>query len=126
MSKNRPVSWKAREITNHLKRLAVEVETITPDGDPVTRAEALALLLWKKALGHTETKQNEKGELEEVKHPSEAWAITVVMERLEGKVPAVTLEEAAQHSAATKVSELAKSRINGLVNESKGPPSLRK
>lgn len=107
--------YSGKELTKHLRTLAMEAEGINPSGDTETKAEALARLLWKKALGYSEVRQTEGGP-REVSCPPEAWAIQLVYERLEGKVAQSSPEEAGKITAAERVTDLARSRINGLTS----------
>ena len=116
-----------KSITRHLRTLAAEVNTehFGSDGGILTNEEAAARLLWKKALGYTETIRNEEGNQKEVKHKPEAWALQYVMERLEGKIAHAQSEDTNRVRAADKVRELSKTRLNQLataVAGPKGPP----
>jgi len=112
-----------RGLTKALRELAKQVETMADDGSEITREHALALLLWKKALGYKALELDRKNKtMEEVYHPPEAWAIQLVYERLEGRVAQNAPDENSRMSAAERVSELAKSRINSLVGVPAPPP----
>lgn len=122
-------NWKGKEITKALKALALEAESVTDSGDTITRAEALALLLWKRALGYKELKPGREGVMQEVIHDSEAWAMTFVTDRLEGKVANAAPDEASNKpTTAARVSDLAKNRINAILSApvKSGPPSLKR
>lgn len=106
--------YTGKELTKHLRLLAMEAESVSDEGETITKAEALARLLWKKALGFAEMVMKE-GSPKEVKNPPEAWAIQLIYERLEGKVANTAPEEAGKITAAEKVSELARSRINNVL-----------
>lgn len=106
--------YSGKELTKHLRLLAMEAEGLAPSGEPETKAETLARLLWKKALGYSEVRLTESGS-KEITCPPESWAIQLIYERLEGKVANSAPEEAGKISAAERVSDLARSRINGLV-----------
>jgi hypothetical protein len=109
-----------RQLTKHLRELAMEVETIHPDtGALINRAEALADLLWKKALGFTEV-DSRTGET--TKYKPEAWAIQMIWERLEGKAPPAIVDEQGGMTAAEKVSELARLRISAEADASDSIP----
>lgn len=105
------------------------MHTITDDGTPVTRAQALSDLVWKFALGWEETTRDEEGNLKKVTHKPIAWAMQYLFERLEGKAPIAASEDAVRIKASDRVRELAKDRVNslavaaaGTVSVSKGPP----
>lgn len=104
--KDRP--YNSRQLTKHLREFANDVETM--DGDRViTRGEALALLLWKMALGF----EAEDPETKTIRHyKPQAWAIQLVYERLEGKTPQALVDDQAHIIIADKVSELVQHRLN--------------
>jgi hypothetical protein len=106
--------YSGKELTRHLRLLAMEAEGLSPAGDMETKAQALARLLWKKALGYSDVRKNPQGEAVEVSCPPEAWAIQLVYERLEGKVAQTAPDEAGKISAAERVTDLARSRINAI------------
>lgn len=112
-----------KELTRHLRDLAAEAETLADSGDVVTKAEALARLLWRKALGYKETIRNREGTLVETDHLPESWAIQLIYERIEGKAVPTTTEDAGKVTAAEKVSELSRNRINALAGVAVGEPS---
>lgn len=123
-----PKKYNTRELTNRLRELAAEAHTIADDGELISKGEALAKLLFDKALGHVETRVDEEGEKHEVIHKPESWAIQLIYDRLEGKTP-----QAAEHDDETKVKaldqvrELAKARLNDAAEAAttgaiKGPP----
>ena len=76
----------------------------------VTRAELLALVLWKKALGWTE--QNKIKDGPETVHKPESWAIQLIYERLEGRAPQAIPDAKGHLSEAERINELAKSKLN--------------
>lgn len=107
--------YSGKELTKHLRSLAMEAEGLSPSGDMETKAATLARLIWKKALGYSEVRQTESGP-KEMSCPPEAWAIQLVWDRLEGKVASSEPESAGKLTAAERVTDLARSRINGLVS----------
>ncbi len=127
-----------RELTNFLREMAADLhETRLMDDELVyiTQGEALAELIFKRALGWWE-------EIEEpgptpgsiVKrrlwHRPEASAQYFIWDRLEGKSPQALPDDKGGMTTADKVSELARKRINDLVEEEEqenpygDPPSL--
>lgn len=113
--------YTQRELTKHLRSLAMEAEGMSDAGDIITRAEALARALWKKALGFKAMEMREGG-MREVDHAPEAWAIQLIYERLEGKVANAAPEEGGKIAAVDRVSELARNRVNALASASVGIP----
>lgn len=124
-----------KELTRHLRLIAAEAADADANGDVVTNAEALARLLWKKALGFKAIEQRRQNDGQmaavEVIHSPESWAIQLIYERIEGKAAPTTTDEAGKPTAAEKVSELSRSRINamavsGATTQSKPPPLKRR
>jgi hypothetical protein len=115
-----------RQLSKHLRDLAAEAFDVTPDGDVLTKGEALAKLLWNKALGYSERVKDDEGRETEVVHKPEAWAIQLVYDRMEGRTPQALNEDADRIRAADRVSDLAKTRLNQLtasmVGTSNRPP----
>lgn len=109
--------YTGKELTKFLRQLAMEAESSADDGTVQTKAEMLSRLLWKKALGYTAMEL--RGEaanrvMAEVYHPPESWAIQMIYERLEGKVANAATDDAGKLTAAERVSELSRNRINAL------------
>jgi len=118
--------YTSRELTKHLRALAIEAHDTTPEGDVITRSQKLAEILWKKALGHTEAVPDRKtGKIEERYNPPEAWAMTMIYERLEGRVANATVEDGGKVSVTDKVSELALERANKLAAAAVGKPPVK-
>ena len=123
--------YNSRELTGHLKTLLAEAHDMTVEGDLITKGEAIARLLIQKALGWEEKTKDDEGKELVVLHKPEAWAIQLVYDRVEGKTPQAVTEDDVRIKAAERVRELAKQRMNSLVDEivvgkSSGPPKLRK
>lgn len=127
MAKPKKSRYDTRALTNKLRELAAEVHDMDPDGTMVTRGEALASLLWNKALGYKEQFIDDDGDKAEIIHPPEAWALQLVYDRLEGKTPVAIQEDSGKIKAKDKVGDLAKKQLNALAAagpdlKSKGPP----
>lgn len=105
-------------LTQNLRRLRDEAHTIDDGGDPLTKGEALAVLLWHKALGYKEkvVHEDSRGNMarKDVTHKPEAWAIQLIYERLEGKTPLQIIDEGGKLRVEDRVDELAKARVNEL------------
>ena len=114
------------QLTKHLSALAAEYETTNDKGDPITRAELLALVVWKKALGWTDPArmQGDIVLVKEVIHKPESWAIQLIYERIEGKAPQAITDEKGRLTAAEKVGELARSKLNAEANASLAVPCV--
>lgn len=109
--KRKRARYSSRQLTLHLREMAAEIQTMNDEGDLITRGEALAALLWKKALGYESLDEESK---EAIYHKPEAWAISLIWERMEGKAPVSIPDDKGVLTAADKISELVKSRINAI------------
>ena len=98
-------------ISKHLKDLADELLTIGGTGPKETRAQKLAKILWKMALGYTETVDKK----EKVHRPSQC-AIACILERLEGRVGSVDDGKDLGQSIVDRIHELTKNRLNELAD----------
>lgn len=112
MPSKRP--YGSKQLTEHLRNLAAEATEMTAEGDVLTRGEALALLLWRKALGYVERKVDDEGNETEVVHEPAAWAMQLVYDRLEGRTPQSPPEEEGRIKVADQVRDLARDRLNKL------------
>ena len=111
-----------RALNAALKRLAAEAYTVEDDGTVVTKADALARLIWAKALGWVQTTTDDHGNRIRKDYPPEAWAMQYIFERIEGKSAPVIQEPEIGVRASDKVRQLAKDRLNKLANVAAGPP----
>jgi hypothetical protein len=104
--------------TDMLRQVSEEVtefvEVPQKDGEKElmvrSKAEALARFVWKQALGYEEV--NDAGE--KVKYQPDKWAITLLFDRLEGKVVAVPLAEKQGRSISDRVGDQTKKALNKL------------
>jgi len=106
--------FSPRALTTEVRKLAEEAFSVTDDGTPLTRAEALARLLWNMALGYSEKVRDEDGTLKTVIHPPVAWSVQYLYERLEGRPQTAIAEDDTRIRAADKVRELSKQRLNKM------------
>lgn len=97
-------------LSKYLRALALDVETTNEDGDPITKAQALAVLVWKHALGFEQPNLDKKGS---TVIPPAVWAIQLLYDRIEGKIPLAVIEDQGR-SLTDKVSDLGKAKINSL------------
>ncbi len=102
-----------RIITEQLEQLARQRTEF--DGDYLSRAEALGRLIWKLAEGYYEPDPNNPDRMLYYK-PSQ-WAIQLLLDRLEGKVPHLTPAPVpapgsfgAERKVSEEVGDLAKQR----------------
>lgn len=94
------------------------------DSRMITKAEALARFMWKAALGYKEkievidkTTGQVTGEKEVIYFPDKAY-VTLLYDRLEGRVPTVEIKETDDKpTVADKVSDQGKNRLNNLANK---------
>jgi len=98
-------------LSKYLRMLALDIETMDEDGNLVTKAQALAALVWKHALGFEE--QNPDDPDKKVQHRPATWAVDLLYNRIEGKIPLAVVEEGA-HSLTERVSDMGKAKINAI------------
>lgn len=105
-------------VTGQLRQQAFEGhDTLNEHGDPQTKGEALARLIWREALGWTEDKRNEDGNLVKVVHPPSMAMQEKLLDRLDGKIPMVAETAGGGIKAADKVRDLAKGRLNDMARK---------
>jgi len=106
-----------RKLTDLLHQMADGLsEIVNPEtGEAMLRSVALADLLWKKALGYDELVEDDRG-IRNVRHQPEAWAINLIYDRIEGKVPIATddLAIGTGGKVVDKVTDITKIRLNAL------------
>lgn len=107
----KPVKYSSRQLTQFLRAIAADASTIDDEGNLITKGEALARLLFKKALGYHESEDPDDPS-KKTYHKPEAWAMQMIWERLEGKAPMAMMDEKSGLSAEDRVSELATARLN--------------
>ncbi len=85
------------------------------DDKMATKAEALARLLWRMALGKPEFVEDpeSKGTIALERRPDKG-AMSQIIERLEGKVPAAINDDSGKRSVADRVTEQGTKRINAI------------
>ena len=106
----------SRLLSRYIREIANEKVKPLEDADApngirmATRAEAMARQLWRMAEGYTETVGSK-----EKKHAPDKAIITILMERMEGRVPTIDAkDQKPKASVADRVSEQAKKRTNAL------------
>ena len=103
-------------LTSFIRDIAEEETEFIKNSDSVedkmaTKAEALARLIWKRALGFEEIKEDKNGVPITLVHAPDKGCIAVIFDRMEGKAPAALDEGAEKLTAAERVSEQGKKRI---------------
>ena len=125
----------SKQVTLHLRQLAAEAESIRDDGEMITRAEALAMLIWNYALGWEEPDPDDPNKT--ILHRPQQWAIQLLYDRMEGKAPNAVENDAGTMTAADRVGELAVNSVNAMTmavvgddidpdDQPPGPPTYRK
>ena len=104
------------------------------DGTVLTRGEALAKLVWDRALGWTEVKIDDTGKESFLYHEPTSWAMQLIWDRIEGKVPMAVTEDDDKPKVKDRVDEMATTRFNDLASRAhdeveelkkKGPPKRK-
>lgn len=104
--------------TEQIRRMAFLISDMpAPDGTPQTNGEHLARLLWNEALGWTEKKRDDEGNLVEVWHPPILAMQDKLMDRLDGKALPTPDAAGTGIRAAEKVSDLAKERMKKMAKD---------
>jgi hypothetical protein len=119
-----------RLLTKWVGQIALEeseVQQDTPTDAPrmITKAEALSRLMWKMALGYTETVQDKVGGTlveNTIVHVPNAGMIALLYDRMEGRVPLAAEPEHAGRTVSEKVTEQSRNRINasGKIKDAAG------
>lgn len=103
-------------LSKYLRALALDVETVDESGDPVTKAQMLAGMVWKYALGFVEV-DPDNPDKKKTPIPPAVWAIELLYNRIEGKIPVAVVEDQGR-SLTDKVSDLGKAKANSLAQAS--------
>lgn len=101
-------------LSKYLRALAMDIHTVDDDGKPVNKAAVLAKLVWQHALGFEERDPDDPNKM--TPHKPATWAIELLFNRIEGKIPLAVVEDQGR-SLAEKVSDLGKARANALAND---------
>ena len=113
LTTKRGIQTKAGQLLSRFLRdiAAEKTEVAKVDGDDVmvTKAEAIARLMWQMALGFTEQRVEGNG-LVDIHHAPDRAMISLVFDRIEGKA-APMAEIGKKRTIADKVSEQGKKRI---------------
>ncbi len=107
-------------LSSHLRRIAQEETEFVehPDGDKmVSKAEALARLMFKLALGWTE--DDVKTGKKKIHNPS-AGMIALIWDRIEGRSVPLAGGDKDKRTLPKKVSEESKNRLNRMVTGDNG------
>lgn len=104
-----------RLLTDCLRDIGGEAHDM-PDskGELVSKVQFLARLCWDKATGYTEKHVKDDGTEIEVNHGPNKAFISMIWERLEGKVAPVVKDGDKKAKISDKVAEQSKKRANRL------------
>ena len=80
----------------------------------MSKAEALAYLIWNKALGYREEATGENGETVIVEHEPDKDMIKLVYDRIEGKVANPEENKDREQKLPDKVSDTNRARLNKM------------
>jgi len=105
-------------LTGHLKRIGLESDTIDDEGNPVTKFETLARMVWDKALGYTEKVVLDSGETVETIHKPDRSFMGMIFDRTEGKVATAAVSDGKKKvSLADRIGEQSKVRLNRIAKQ---------
>lgn len=109
-------------LSQFIRQIALEETELVKNDDGedrmASKAEAIAQLMFKMALGYTEIKVEDDGTKTRIIHPPSRWAIDRIWERMEGRAPLMNPEKGNKRTIADKVSEQGKKRSNKLAEDS--------
>lgn len=108
-------------LSQFVRSIALEetelVKGVDGEDQMASKAEALARLIWKKALGYTEQKVID-GKLTDIDYPPDRTMMAMVFDRMEGRAPLMNPEKGNKRTIADKVSEQGKRRIKEIAESS--------
>ncbi len=98
-------------LSTHLRKIAQEATETTSEGGMITKAEALARLMFKLALGYSEL--DVKTNIETI-HAPDRGMIGLVWDRIEGRAALITDNAAKKRTLPKRVSDENKKRLNNM------------
>lgn len=108
-------------LSQFIRTIALEetelIKGVDGEDKMVSKAEALARLTWKKALGYTEQKKID-GVLTDIVHQPDRIYAGMLWDRMEGRAPLMNPEKKDRRSIADRVSEQGKKRSNKIAESS--------
>ena len=125
MTKKKPAIKGAKQraglILSSMMRSIAEEETelggTKIDPKMISKAEALARLVWNKALGYTDQRMI-GSELVDVEHSPDRVYVGMLLDRLEGRVAAVEPGKKEKRTVADKIGDQNKKRLNTIAKDS--------
>jgi hypothetical protein len=109
-------------LTRYIKEIANEETEVSPDSQfpkMITKAEALARLIWKHALGFKDKEINDKGVETEIRVKPSLAHQNIVLDRIEGKIGVVGDSGEGGTPLHQRVSAEGRKRINSLTGGGK-------
>ena len=108
-------------LSSYIRQIAEEETELikdpkTGDDKMATKAEALARLIWKKALGYVE-QNTQDGKLVDIHYHPDKYLMSLLFDRIEGRAPITVGEGDDKITVAERVSEQGKKRINKVLND---------
>jgi len=97
---------------------SVAQEKVAGEDTVITRAEALARLLWDMALGRSKVVDVETGEISTEYSPPDKHAMDIIMDRMEGRVGTFEDEKKKSETITDRISRKNQVRINKLSKKS--------
>jgi len=95
-----------------------EVNDSVDNPQMISKAEKIARLIVKHAIGFTETRISDKDVAYDVIHPPDRTYIAMVWDRAEGRVAAVEPGKKEKRTVADKVGDQSKKRLNKIAGDS--------
>lgn len=107
-------------LSSMMRSIAEEVTELNKGTDSedkmISKAEALARLVWKKALGYTDQVVT-NGELVDREYPPDRVYVGMLLDRLEGRVAAVESGKKEKRTVADRIGDQSKKRINAAAKK---------
>lgn len=103
-----------RLLSQFIKQIAQEKIYYEGEGQEllITKAEALCRIIWRDAIGWTEITGDGKHTI----HKPDKTMIQLIYERMEGKPGTADEHKRKDTNISDKISEIAKNRVNKMVN----------
>jgi len=102
-------------LSKWLRQIAEEETEFVKDDNGedrmVTKAEAIARLMWKIALGYTVEERNDDGTITKTHYAPNRAMMNLLLDRIEGRAPVSTEMGKKKQSVADKISEQGAKRI---------------
>ena len=98
-----------------IEKLGLEAVSVDDEGNPITRFDQLAELIWNRALGFIETDPKTNTD---IIHKPDKHFINLIYDRMEGKIPtASSSDDKKKASLADRVSDQTRSRLNAMAED---------